>query len=60
MALFGLAKGIVKTITGVVTGDGELIAKGLKKTAINAATTIGEVVAGNFMDRIHEDDDPDE
>lgn len=31
MGLFGLVKGVGKTLIGVATGDGEMIAKGFEK-----------------------------
>jgi hypothetical protein len=59
MGAFGLGLGIVKTIGGVVTGDGEMIAKGLKKTAINIVTTTVDIVAGEFINNANKDSDND-
>lgn len=60
MGLFGLGKGIAKTIGGIVTGDSEMLVKGLKKTAINAVTTTVSAFSGNFGETASEDDDPDD
>ena len=49
----------MKTIIGVATGDGEMVAKGLKKTAINTVTTVADVVAGEFINNAHKDSDDD-
>lgn len=59
MGAFGLGRGIVKTIIGVATGDGEMVAKGLKKTSINTVTTVADVVAGEFINNAHKDSDDD-
>lgn len=59
MGAFGLGRGIVKTIVGIATGDGEMVAKGLKKKAINTVTTIGDFIAGNFIENAPEDSDED-
>lgn len=59
MGAFGLGRGIVKTIIGVATGDGEMIVKGLKKTAVNTVTTAADVVAGEFINNAHKDSDED-
>lgn len=59
MGAFGLGLGIVKTIGGVVTGDGEMIVKGLKKTAINVATIAFDIVAGEFIKNAPKDSDND-
>ena len=59
MGAFGLGCGIVKTIIGVATGDGEMIVKGLKKTAVNTVTTAADVVAGEFINNAHKDSDDD-
>ena len=55
MGAFGLGRGIVKTIVGVATGDGEMVVKGLKKTAVNTVTTVADVVAGEFINNAHKD-----
>lgn len=60
MGLFGLGKGIAKTIGGIVTGDSEMLVKGLKKTAINAVTTTVSAFSGNLGETASEDDDPDD
>lgn len=59
MGAFGLGRGIVKTIIGVASGDGEMIVKGLKKTAVNTVTTAADVVAGEFINNAHKDSDED-
>ena len=59
MGAFGLGRGIVKTIIGVATGDGEMIVNGLKKTAVNTVTTAADVVAGEFINNAHKDSDDD-
>jgi hypothetical protein len=59
MGAFGLGRGIVKTIVGVATGDGEMVVKGLKKTAVNTVTTVADVVAGEFINNAHKDSDDD-
>ena len=59
MGAFGLGRGIVKTIVGVATGDGEMVVKGLKKTAVNTVTTAADVVAGEFINNAHKDSDED-
>ncbi len=59
MGAFGLGRGIVKTIIGVVTGDGEMVVKGIKKTAINTVTTVADVVTGEFINNAHKDSDDD-
>ena len=59
MGAFGLGRGIVKTIVGVATGDGEMVVKGLKKTAVNTVTTVADVVAGEFINHAHKDSDDD-
>lgn len=59
MGAFGLGRGIVKTIIGVATGDGEMIVNGLKKTAVNTVTTAADVVAGEFINNAHKDSDED-
>lgn len=60
MGLFGLGKGIAKTIGGLLTGDGEMLVKGIKKTAINAVTTTVSAFSGDVFDKAGEDDDPDD
>lgn len=61
MGLFGLCKGIVvKIVTGLVIGDGELIISGGKKTVINAVTTTVQMCAGELMNKAHIDDDEDD
>lgn len=57
MGLWGLGKGIGKTLIGVLTADGEMIVKGVKKTAINAVTTVAQAIACSVMEHAHEDDD---
>ncbi|MBQ7280958.1 MAG: hypothetical protein IJR13_09620 [Bacteroidales bacterium] len=59
MGAFGLGMGIIKTIVGVATSDGEMIAKGLKKTAINTVTTIGDIIVGEFIKNAPKDSDED-
>lgn len=60
MGLFGLGKGIAKTIGGIVTGDSEMVIKGIKKTAINAVTTTASAFAGRIGETAGEDDDTDD
>lgn len=52
MGLFGLGKGIIKTVTGVIEGDGEKILKGVGKTAINVVTTVTNLASGNTEDAV--------
>lgn len=57
MGLIGVGKGILKTIAGVISGDGEEIVKGIKKTLVNTVTTIVSTVSGNSDEAISSDDD---
>lgn len=57
MGLFGLVRGVGKTLIGVATGDGEMIVKGLKKTVINGVTTAVQAVTLSVGEHILEDDD---
>lgn len=40
MSLFGIAKGFVKTIEGIVTADGEKVLKGVAGIALSTAGTV--------------------
>lgn len=57
MGLFGLGKGIVTVVGGIVTGDYEKIVSGLKRTVINEPTTIAQIAAKEFWEKAHTDDD---
>lgn len=40
MSLIGIGKGLIKTVEGVIEGDGEKIVKGLFKTVKSVIATI--------------------
>ena len=40
MGLFRIVRGVVKTVEGIIEGDGEKILKGVAKTATGVVTTI--------------------
>lgn len=55
MGILRIFRGVVKTIEGVIEGDGEKIVKGVVKTATGVATT----VAGTDEDGEEIDDNDD-
>lgn len=57
MGLIGLGKGILKTVAGVITGDGEEIVRGVKKILVNTVTTVVSMISGNKDEAISSDDD---
>lgn len=57
MGLIGVGKGILKTIAGVISGDGEEIVRGVKKILVNIVTTVVSTISGNKDEAISSDDD---
>lgn len=55
MGIIRIVRGVVKTVEGVIEGDGEKIVKGVVKTATGVVTT----VAGTSNDGDELDDDDD-
>lgn len=57
MGLIGVGKGILKTVAGVISGDGEEIVRGVKKILVNIVTTVVSTISGNKDEAISSDDD---
>ncbi len=56
MGLFGLGKGIWKTVEGVFEGDLAKAIKGLIKAGVNGATTVTTFVSGDIDEAVSGDD----